>query len=394
MHYVHSGLLQRALCENVAAMLYLDHAATTVVRPEVRDAMAPYLEDAFGNPSGIHGVSRRAKNAIEEARERAADLLGASQPLEIVFTGGGTEADNLAVVGAAIAGGGRRRIVTTPIEHEAVLESARFAEKLGCELVVVGVDHEGRVDPAVVAAACDDASIVSVMAANNETGAVQPIAEVADLVHARGGSVIHTDAVQAFISEEVSVAATGADMISIAGHKLGGPKGAGLLYVRTGINLEPVLHGGGQELGRRSGTHNVAGIVGLVSAMEASAADRDAFRRRVGGARDRFEDVLRAELGDVVLTIGEPRLVQHSHLRIPGVASETFLIRLDQAGVAAAAGSACQSGAIDKSHVLEAMGASDQVAAESVRFTFGWVNDVVDGEQAAKRVAAVAREVR
>ncbi|NND03431.1 MAG: aminotransferase class V-fold PLP-dependent enzyme, partial [Acidimicrobiia bacterium] len=169
---------------------------------------------------------------------------------------------------------------------------------------------------------------------------------------------------------------------------------AGLLYVRSGLKLEPVLHGGGQELGRRSGTHNVAGIVGLVTAMELSAADRTDFRRRVGGARDRFEEVLTAELGDVILTVDEPRLVQHSHLRIPGVASETLLIRLDQAGVAAAAGSACQSGAIETSHVLEAMGASEAVAAESVRFTFGWVNDVADGEEAAKRVAAVAGELR
>jgi len=377
-----------------AAMLYLDHAATTVVRPEVRDAMAPFLDDAFGNPSGIHGVSRRAKNAMEEARELAAQLLGAAQPLEIVFTGGGTEADNLAVLGAALAGGERRRVVTTPIEHEAVLESAHFAARLGCEMVVVPVDGEGRIDPQVMAAACNDGSVVSVMPANNETGAIQPVAEVAALVHARGGSVVHTDAVQAFISEHITVATTGADMISIAAHKLGGPKGAGLLYVRNGIELEPVLHGGGQELGRRSGTHNVAGIVGLVAAMEASAADRDAFRLRVGGARDRFEEVLRAELGDISLTVGEPRLVQHSHLRIPGVASETLLIRLDQAGVAAAAGSACQSGAIEMSHVLEAMGAAEAVAAESVRFTFGWVNDVADGEEAAKRVAAVAGGLR
>lgn len=375
-------------------MLYLDHAATTAVRPEVREAMAPFLDDAFGNPSGIHGVSRRAKNAIEEARERAAELVGATRPLEIVFTGGGTESDNLAVVGAALAGGMRRRIVTTPVEHEAVLESARFAGRLGCDVVLVSVDAEGRVDPAEVAAACDHDSVVSVMAANNETGAIQPIAAVADSIGSRGRSVLHTDAVQAFISEDISVEMTGADMISIAAHKVGGPKGAGLLYVRDGVELEPVLHGGGQELGRRSGTHNVAGIVGLVAAMEASVADRAGFRQRIRAARDRFEEVLRAELGDIELTIGQPRLVQHSHLRIPGVMSETLLIRLDQAGVAAAAGSACQSGAIETSHVLEAMGASESVAAESVRFTFGWVNDVADGEEAAKLVAAVAGELR
>lgn len=362
------------------------------MRPEVVAAMAPFAAEAYGNPSGIHSVSRRAKNAIEAARERAATLIGAARPLEIVFTGGGTEADNLAVLGGALGGGRRRRIVTSAIEHEAVLESAAFAGRLGCEVIIVGVDNYGRVEPAAVAAACDADSVVSVMAANNETGAIQPLLEVAAAVP--DTTRLHTDAVQAFISEPVTVATTGAGMISLAAHKLGGPKGAGLLYVRDGIELEPVIHGGGQELGRRSGTHNVAGIVGLVAAMEACVRDRADFRHRVGAARDRFEEVLRAELDEVISTVNEPRLVQHSHLRIPGISAETLLIRLDQAGVAAAAGSACQSGAIETSHVLAAMGASDATAAESLRFTFGWVNEVADGEQAALQVAAVVRELQ
>ena len=387
-----SGQLDLSLCENAGAMLYLDHAATTVMRPEVRVSTEHFAHDDFGNPSGIHAVARRAKNAIEEARERAAELLGAARPLEIVFTGGGTEADNLAVAGAALAGGRRRRIVTSAIEHEAVLESAAFAGRLGCEVVVVGVDAAGRVDPAEVAAACDGGSIVSIMTANNETGTLQPVDRIANGLPA--GSVLHTDAVQAFISEEVTVATTGAAMISLAAHKLGGPKGAGLLYVRDGIELEPIIHGGGQELGRRSGTHNVAGIVGLVAAMEASVRDRADFRRRVGAARDLFEEVLRSKIPDLVATITGPRLVQHSHLRFPGIASETLLIRLDQAGVAAAAGSACQSGAVEISHVLAAMGVSPAAAAESVRFTFGWVNDVADGDEAARRVVAVVEELR
>jgi cysteine desulfurase len=376
-------------------MLYLDHAATTVVRPEVREAMAPFAGEAFGNPSGIHAVSRRAKNAVEEAREQAADLLGAAKPLEIVFTGGGTEADNLAILGAALADEGRRRVVTSAIEHEAVLESARFAERLGCDLHVVGVDADGRVAPRDIAAAAGDGALVSVMTANNETGVIQPLAEIANAARGAGrGVLVHTDAVQAYISEDVTVASTSADMISLAAHKLGGPKGAGLLYVRDGIALEPVIHGGGQELGRRSGTHNVAGIVGLVTAMALSVTDRADFRRRVGGARDSFEGTLADELGGIELTADEPRLLQHSHLRFPGVPSETLLIRLDQAGIAAAAGSACQSGAIEKSHVLAAMGASDEVAAESVRFSFGWVNEVADGADAAKRIAAVVGELR
>jgi cysteine desulfurase len=378
-------------------MLYLDHAATTAVRPETRDAMAPFLDEAFGNPSGMHAVSQRAKNAMEEARERAAELLGARRPLEIVFTGGGTEADNLAVTGAALAGGSFGGVVTTAIEHEAVLESAAFVARLGGQVAIVGVDGDGRVDPAAVAAEVTSRSrVVSVMAANNEVGTLQPVAAIAAAAReANPDVVVHTDAVQAFVSEEITTSSTGADLIALAAHKFGGPKGVGLLYVRDGIELEPVLHGGGQELGRRSGTHNVAGIVGMVAAMEATVADRVAYRQRVGQARDRFERALVAALPDVEIN-GAPdaRLVQHSHLRIPGVAAETLLIRLDQAGLAAAAGSACQSGAVEVSHVLDAMGVDEQAAAECVRFSFGWPSVPDDGETAAARVVATVAELR
>lgn len=378
-------------------MRYLDHAATTVVRPEAREAMAPFLDDAFGNPSGLHAVSRRAKNALEEARERAAALLGAERPLEIVFTGGGTEADNLGVAGAALVDGRRGGIVTTPIEHEAVLETAEFCRRLGCSVTYVPVDATGRVDAADVVAAVDDTTVVvSVMAANNEVGTIQPVASIAAGVRERfPGVVVHTDAVQAFVSEDVSVPALGCDLIALASHKFGGPKGVGLLYVRNGVELEPVIHGGGQEIGRRSGTHNVAGIVGMVAAMEAAVADREAFRRRVGSARDDFERVLADRLPDLEVNGDvDARLVQHSHVRFPGIESETLLIRLDQAGIAAAAGSACQSGAIDVSHVLAAMGFDETRAAEAVRFTFGWVDDVADGAAAAAEVAAVVEELR
>ena len=377
-------------------MLYLDHAATTAVRPEVREAMAPFFDEAYGNPSGIHAVSRRAKNAIEEARERAAELLGAAHPREIIFTGGGTEADNLAILGVALAGGSRRPIVTTAVEHEAVLEAAAFAGRLGCEVTVAEVDGQGRVDPAEIASLCPPNAVVSVMLANNETGAIQPVAAVAAAVveATDGRCVIHTDAVQAFISEPVTARGTQADLIALAAHKVGGPKGSGLLFARGDIELEPVIHGGGQEMGRRSGTHNVAGIVGMVTALEIAAHRRDEFRTRVGAARDGFEEVLAAELGNIDITVDEPRLVQHSHLRVPGVSAETLLIRLDQAGVAAAAGSACQSGAVEISHVLAAMGISPTAAGEYLRFTFGWPNSATDGFDAAKRVAAVVRELR
>ncbi len=378
-------------------MLYLDHAATTEVRPETRAAMAPYLGDRFGNPSGVHATSRQAKNALETAREEAAELIGAAHPLEIVFTGGGTEADNLAVVGSALAGGGRGAVVTTAVEHEAVLESVAFLETLGCRVDRVGVDAEGRLRIDDLAGRIrDDTAVVSVMAANNETGVRFPLAEIADVVkQASPRTLFHTDAVQAFISEEITVSSTGADMISLAAHKFGGPKGVGLLYVPREVELEPVIHGGGQELGRRSGTHNVAGIVGMVAAMTATVADRAEMRERVGKIRDLFEASLRAAVPTVAITAADaPRLVQHSHFRVPGIAAETLLIRLDQAGIGAAAGSACSSGAIEVSHVLAAMGMDEVAAGECVRVSFGWSSGTDDGREAAERIASVVREMR
>ncbi|NNF63861.1 MAG: cysteine desulfurase [Acidimicrobiia bacterium] len=373
-------------------MRYLDHAATTFIRPESRAAMEPFLSERFGNASGIHSAARSVKNAMEEARERAAELLGARRPLEIVFTGGGTEADNLAVAGSALAGDRPRGVITTAVEHEAVLEAGAFVAKLGGSCTIVGVDSTGMVRAEDLLAETDsETAVVSVMAANNEVGTIQPVREIAELMRAEFPEVaVHTDAVQAFVSEDITVQSTGADLISLAAHKFGGPQGVGLLYVRTGHKLEPTIHGGGQEMGRRSGTHNVAGIVGMVAAMEASVADRDAFRKRVGEARDGFEaELSRVVPGLVVNGNTAQRLVQHSHVRFPGISAETLLIRLDQAGICAAAGSACQSGAIDISHVLEAMGFDDVAAGECVRFSFGWVDEASDGAAAAHEVAAV-----
>lgn len=381
--------------------MYLDHAATTPLRPEAFSAMAPFLGEAFGNPSGVHSVSRRAKNALEEARERVASLLGAGRPLEIVFTGGGTESDNLAVAGAALVSDGDRMrpggVVTTAIEHEAVLETARFLSRLGGRIEIVGVDAFGRVDPGEVASAVtSDAAVVSVMAANNETGARQPVRKIAEAVRAAAPHVIvHTDAVQAFSSDDVTVDEAGADLVTLASHKFGGPKGVGVLYVRDGIRLEPVLHGGGQELGRRSGTHNVAGIVGMAAAMEATVADRERFRTTVGAARDGFERRLLELVPDVVVNGPlDDRLPQHSHLRFPGVSAETLLIRLDQSGVAASAGSACHSGAVTTSHVLAAMGMSREAASQCIRFSFGWNHRAQDGPAAAEAVAGVLAGLR
>jgi cysteine desulfurase len=364
--------------------VYLDHAATTPMRPGVREAMEPFLTDGFGNASGSHGVSRRAKNALEDARERVAGHLHCL-PQEIVFTGGGTEADNLAVKGLALAGG-IGGVVTVATEHEAVLESAEFVRRLGGEVTVVGVDSDGRVDPGRIASAVTDRTrVVSVMWANNETGVLQPLREIAE---ALGGVPLHTDAVQAVVSEDVS--SEGVDLLTIAGHKIGGPKGVGALYVRDGLKLEPVLHGGGQELGRRSGTHDVAGAVGLAAALDAAVADRADFRRRVALIRSTFEARVESVAGRTVPP--ELTLVQHSHLRVPGRRNETLLVRLDQSGVAASSASACQSGASTVSHVLAAMGVAEP--REHLRFSFGWNSTLDDarraGEALCDAVGAVA----
>lgn len=378
-------------------MLYLDHAATTEMRPETREAMGPFLDGLSGNPSGVHAVSRRAKNALEAARELAASLLGAEHPLDIVFTGGGTEADNLAIVGSALAGSKSGGVVTTTVEHEAVLQSVGFLESLGCRVDRVPVDRMGRIAVADLIDRVDQrTAVVSIMAGNNETGTLFPVSRIAEAVRLAGrDTLVHTDAVQAFLSEEVTVTTTGADMISLAAHKFGGPKGVGLLVVPRRVELEPVIHGGGQELGRRSGTHNVAAIVGMVAAMEATVAARGETKARVGRIRDGFETALAAAIPDLEINGDiEHRLAQHSHVRVPGIAAEDLLIRLDQEGVAAAAGSACSSGAVSASHVLVAMGRSEQEAAQCVRFSFGWSTTEADGAEAARRVATVVAGLR
>lgn len=377
-------------------MMYLDHAATTPMRPGVWEAMEPYARGSFGNASGSHSEARRAKNALEEARERAAHLLGA-RPLEIVFTGGGTEADNLAVIGAALAGDTRGGVVTSAVEHEAVLESARFVERLGCPVTVVAVDRWGLVDPDAIGGAVDErTAVVSVMTANNETGVIEPVAALADAARAANPSVaIHTDAVQAFISEEITVDDLRVDMLSLAAHKFGGPKGVGLLYVRDGVRLEPTIHGGGQELGRRSGTHNVMGAVGMAAAMEATVLDRRRFVETVGSARAGFETRMLAAFPDMEMTAPvDSRLVQHAHVRIPGIRNETALVRLDQTGLAASSASACQSGAATVSHVLTAMGMSADDARQCLRFSFGWPTLAGDGERAAALVVQAVDGLR
>ncbi|NNC43703.1 MAG: cysteine desulfurase [Acidimicrobiia bacterium] len=358
-------------------MLYLDNAATTPMRPEAVEALQSFAD--FGNPNGMHAISRAAKNAMEEAREQAAALIGAARPTEIVFTGGGTEADNLAVTGAYLARPGG--VVVGATEHKAVLESAKICERLGSDVIVT--DH-------IAEAVGPDTTLVSMMLVNNETGAVLPVDQVVEAVKSiNPETLVHTDAVQGMLSEDINVTVLGVDMLSLAAHKFGGPKGVGLLYVRDGTDLEPVIRGGGQEMGRRSGTQNPMGIVSMVAAMAAAVADRAAFRERVGAIRDTFEFELASRIPDLEPTTPDSRTPQHAHLRLPNTISETTLILMDQAGLCAAAGSACQSGAIEVSHVLKAMGWEKRAAGEAVRFSFGWQSEMEDATRAAKIVADV-----
>jgi cysteine desulfurase len=377
-------------------MIYLDHAATTPMRPGVWEAMRPYADDVFGNSSGVHEVSRRAKNALEEARERIAIAIGAG-PREIVFTSGGTESDNLAIKGASLSSTPRRGVVTVATEHEAVRETTDFLRRLGVPTSVVGVDRDGQVDlPSLVDTVDANTAVVSVMYLNNETGVIQDIAGIASAIEEHEPDVlIHSDAVQAFSSAEIDVDDLGVDLLTITAHKFGGPKGAGLLYVRDGTALEPVLHGGGQELGRRSGTHDVASAVGLATAMEAALADRSRFRSQVAQIRDDFEKRVLTAVPDAVVNTPETaRSSHHLNVRFPGVRNETLLMRLDRAGVAASAGSACQSGASEVSHVLEAMGLSPGEARESVRFSFGWNSTADEAMDAATIVIDLIEELR
>jgi len=366
---------------------YLDHAATTPMHPQAVEAMLPFLFHRFGNPSGSHAVAREANKALEEARDLVATCLGAS-PGEVVFTAGGTEADNLAITGRHAASPGA--VVCSAVEHHAVLHSCAALGGRVAPVAATGVlDLDGLadlVDPGV--------TVVSVMLANNEVGTVQPLAEVVEVVRERApGAVVHTDAVQAFSWLDVAVLAVQADMVAVSAHKFGGPKGVGALVVRDGVKVAPILHGGGQERDRRSGTHNVAGIVGMAAAMQATVAERHATVARIGALRDRLIDGLLAAVTDSSETGDRAaKVAGNAHLSFAGVESEALLVLLDGAGVCASAGSACTSGAMEASHVLVAMGIDRDRALGSLRLSLGATTTDADVDQALAAVpAAVAR---
>jgi cysteine desulfurase len=372
---------------------YLDHAATTPLWPEAAKAMLPWYTERFGNPSGSHAVARAARTAIDDGRDIVAAALGV-EPGGIVFTGGGTEADNLAILGVSALRPGP--IVCSAIEHHAVLHAAEAAAKeYQTEARLVPVHPDGTLDLEALSDALDESvSVVSVMLANNEVGTIQPLADVARLVRRRAPrAVLHTDAVQAFPWVDVAELGRVADLISVSAHKFGGPQGVGALAVRPGVRLAPLIHGGGQERERRSGTHNVAGIVGMAAAAQETVATRAVTAERVGQLRDELADTLLASVPDVVET-GDRRhkIPGNCHICFDRVESEALLILLDDAGVYASAGSACASGAMEPSHVLVAMGVPTERVLGSLRLSLGATTTEADVELAIKVIPdAVAR---
>ncbi|MCS3842013.1 cysteine desulfurase family protein [Microbacterium sp. AK031] len=373
-------------------MLYLDHAATSPVRPEVLEAMRPYLTGVFGNPSSHHTAGEAAASALDDARARVARVLG-MRAGDVIFTAGGTEADNLAVKGIVLAAlaRGRRHLVTSPIEHESILESAEFLRRFhGVEVTYLPVTGEGRVSADAVSDALrDDTALVSLGHANNEIGTVQDAASIA-AVTAAAGIPLHLDAVQS--AGWLPLTGLGVDAISIAGHKLGAPKGIGALVVRGRVPLEPLLHGGGQERGRRSGTENVAGAVALAVALELAEAERESATARVGAQTARF-------VAGVLTAVPQAALTGDAVNRLPGTASFTFagtsgeavLLELERRGVISSSGSACAAGSDEPSHVLLACGIAPEVAQTSVRFTFG--RDVLPDEAPEQLAALVTAAV-
>lgn len=378
-------------------MIYADHASTTALSPKALEAMLPYFTQNYGNPSSLYAFGQQAKSDLEEARAAVARCLNA-KPEEIYFTSGGTEADNWALRGVAelMALKGRKtgHIITTAIEHHAILHTAQYLEKNGYEVTYLPVDGEGMVDPAAVEAAIrPDTILISVMAANNEIGTIEPIAEIGAIAKAHK-VLFHTDAVQAVGHIPVDVEAWNVDLLSLSGHKFGGPKGVGVLYMRKPLRLPPLIHGGGQEKGRRSGTENVPGAVGLAAALTEAVENLPAESVRLAALRDK----LMAGLSALPYTRATGSLTH----RLPGTASfvfegvegEALLLHLDARGICASSGSACSSASLDPSHVLLSIGLPHAIAHGSLRISLGPDNTEADVDYMLKEVPAVVNYLR
>ena len=378
--------------------IYFDHAATTPMRPE---AIAAYAEAAGagpGNPSSLHAYGRASRARLTAARDDLAQLLGCS-PAELVFTGSGTESDNTAIFGAAAAqrDKGRTSIVTTAVEHHAVLKACRQLERQGFSLIVLPVDESGRVPVAEAARAIDErTALVSVMAGNNETGTLQPYAEIGAIARERG-ALLHVDGVQAFGYTRWDLRSQPIDLLSLSAHKINGPQGVGLLYARKGAPYRPLLHGGSQERARRAGTENVPGIAAFAAAARIAFRELDERIRHVEAVRSAFLQALSAQLPQEAYRLNghsEHRLPHVANVSFPGCSTDSMLMNLDLAGIAASGGSACTSGSLQPSHVLAAMGLPQPVVNSAVRFSFGLGNTIQEAVKSAKIIATIWARIR
>lgn len=381
--------------------IYLDHAATTPVDPEVVDAMLPYLRGDFGNPSSLHGFGQRARGAIDEARAKVAALIGARDS-EIVFTGSGTEADNMAIIGATLAGAAREEgterkdLVTSAIEHHAVLRSAKWLPRSEHNVTMARVGESGQIDLEDLEGLVDHATaLVSIMFANNETGVIQPIPEVVRIARARG-ALVHTDAVQGLGKVPIDVRRLDVDLLTASAHKIHGPKGVGALYARSGTRMIALVRGGSQERNRRAGTENVAAIAGFGKAAELAHSRLFDDAKRVAGLRDRLEGALIAAGKGTVVRNGSPesRICSTTSLSFEGVSGEDLLIALDLAGIAVSTGAACAAGSPEPSHVLEAMGLSRDRVSGSLRFSLGRGTTEEEIERAVEAVTEAVERLR
>lgn len=377
--------------------VYLDHAATTPVRPEVLDAMLPFLRETWGNPSSPHRVGRAARAGLDQARREVAEAVGA-EPNQIIFTSGGTEADNLAIIGAALAARDAGRTmcaIVTAIEHKAILAASHEVVHLGGQERILPVGPDGRLDLAVLAGALEEGpSVVSVMWVNNEVGVVQPVAEIGARCR-DAGVPFHTDAVQAFGKFPIALQSLPVSLLTLSGHKIGAPKGIGALVVRVRGVVDAIIHGGGQQYGIRPGTENVAGAVALGRAAALAAAEAAEESARLGAMRDDLAARIQAGVPDVVVHgASAPRAPHVLSISAPGTDSEAMLMHLDLAGICASSGSACSTGAVEPSHVLTAMGVSRELALGAVRFSLGRETLAEDIERVADAFPAIVAKVR
>jgi cysteine desulfurase len=380
-------------------VVYLDNAATTPVRPEVLEAMLPYLgKDAFGNPSSAHRFGRAARAGVEEAKRQVAEAVGA-EPNQVIFTSGGTEADNLAIIGAALAArdrGGPFRVAVSATEHKAALAAAHAVKHLGGDEVMLPVTASGTVDESALETALAGGSValVSVMWVNNEVGTVQPVARIARRC-CDAGVLFHSDAVQAFGKIPVSLRDVPCTLLTISGHKIGAPKGIGALVVRDRQAVEAIIHGGGQQFGIRPGTENVPGIVALGTAAELAAREQAALAPRLAALRDDLERRLLGIVPDAVIHGWQSERAPHvTNVSIPGTDSEALLMHLDLGGIACSSGSACSTGAVEPSHVLTAMGIPRELGVAALRFSFGKDNTAEDVEAVAAALPRIVEKVR